>query len=134
MGRARSHPPAFRRPAVELARAGKTPIGQLAKDVGISYSCLRHQVDQAEVDDGVKQGLSTEEKAEPAALWRRTRQLELENEILRKAAACSASTRTTTTTIAQTAPSARPHPGARRQTTWSTSTRCASDDEIEPEA
>ena len=81
------HPPEFRRRAVELARAGKTPIGQLAKDLGISYSCLRHWVDQAEVDDGTKQGLSTAEKEELAALRRRTRQLELENEILRKAAA-----------------------------------------------
>ncbi|MEY9913456.1 transposase [Catenulispora sp. MAP12-49] len=81
------HPPEFRRRAVELARAGKTPIGQLAKDLGISYSCLRHWVDQAEVDDGVMQGLSTAEKEELAALRRRTRQLELENEILRKAAA-----------------------------------------------
>ena len=56
------HPPELRRRAVELARAGKTPIGQLAKDLGISYSFLRHWVDQAEVDDGVKQGLSTAEK------------------------------------------------------------------------
>ena len=81
------HPPEFRRRAVELARAGNTPIGQLAKDLGISYSCLRHWVDQAEVDDGAKQGLSSSEKAELAQLRRRTRQLELENEILRKAAA-----------------------------------------------
>lgn len=81
------HPPEFRRRAVESARAGKTPIGQLAKDLGISYSCLRHWVDQAEADDGTKQGLSTAEKEELAALRRRTRQLELENEILRKAAA-----------------------------------------------
>jgi transposase-like protein len=72
---------------VELARAGNTPIGQLAKDLGISYSCLKHWVDQAEVDDGAKLGLSTAERAELAALRRRTRQLELENEILRKAAA-----------------------------------------------
>ena len=81
------HPPEFRRRAVELARAGKTPIGRLAKDLGISYSCLKHWVDQAEVDDGAKAGLSSAERAELAALRRRARQLELENEILRKAAA-----------------------------------------------
>jgi transposase len=80
------HPPEFHRRAVESVRAGTTPIGQLAKDLGISCSCLQHWLDQAEVDDGAKQGLSTTEKAEPAELRRRTRQLELENEILRKAA------------------------------------------------
>ncbi|MEY9907973.1 transposase-like protein [Catenulispora sp. MAP12-49] len=40
------HPPEFRRRAMELARAGNTPIGQLAKDPGVSYSCLKHWVDQ----------------------------------------------------------------------------------------
>jgi transposase len=34
-------PPEFCRRAVELARAGEQPIAQIAKDLGISESCLR---------------------------------------------------------------------------------------------
>jgi transposase-like protein len=34
------HPPEFRRMAVELAREREKPIGQIAKDLGISESCL----------------------------------------------------------------------------------------------
>ncbi|TMR06314.1 hypothetical protein ETD86_52875 [Nonomuraea turkmeniaca] len=36
------HPPEFRRRAVELARQGDKPLLQLAKDLGISRSCLQN--------------------------------------------------------------------------------------------
>ena len=45
------HPAEFRRRAVGLARQGSTPIAELAKDLGISESCLRNWLTQAEVDD-----------------------------------------------------------------------------------
>ena len=50
------HPPEFRARAVELAREREKPIAQIAKDLGISESCLRRWVDQADVDDGRKRG------------------------------------------------------------------------------
>ena len=37
----RPYPPEFRRRAVELTREGIKPVGKLAKDLGISESCLR---------------------------------------------------------------------------------------------
>ncbi|HEU0127539.1 MAG TPA: transposase [Pseudonocardiaceae bacterium] len=82
------HPPEFRRRAVELARAGHTPIAALAKDLRISESCLRNWIAQADADDqGSETRLTSAEKKELAELRRDKRRLELENEILKRAAA-----------------------------------------------
>jgi transposase len=50
----RPHPPEFRQRAVELARSGEKPVSQIAKDLGISDSCLRGWLRQADVDDGTQ--------------------------------------------------------------------------------
>ncbi|GIF78651.1 transposase [Asanoa siamensis] len=82
------HPLEFRQRAVELARAGGKPVAVLAKDLGISESCLRNWMAQADTDsNGSGVRLTSVEKKELAELRRRNRQLELENEILKKAAA-----------------------------------------------
>jgi transposase len=82
------HPVEFRQRAVELARTGDKPGAVLAKDLGISESCLRNWMAQADADDGGRQDrLTTGEKKEPTELRRRNRQLEMENEILKRAAA-----------------------------------------------
>jgi transposase len=83
------HPPEFRQRAVDLAREGTTPVGKLAKDLGISESCLRNWMTQADADDrgGGGNKLSSAEKKELAELRRRNRLLEQENEILKRAAA-----------------------------------------------
>jgi transposase-like protein len=82
------HPPEFRQRAIELARRGTIPVSKIAKDLGISDSCLRnwmHQADADENDSGDR--LASGEKKELAELRRRNRQLELENDILKRAAA-----------------------------------------------
>jgi transposase len=82
------HPPEFRQRAVELARQGIKPIAQIAKDLGISESCLRNWMAQADADEnGSAVKLTSAEKKELAELRRKNRQLELENEILKRAAA-----------------------------------------------
>src|SRR3954452_5575462 len=82
------HPVEFRQRAVELARTGDKPVAALAKDLGISESCLRNWIAQADTDqDGSAVRLSSVEKKELTELRRRTRQLEVENEILKRAAA-----------------------------------------------
>jgi transposase len=81
------HPPEFRRRAVELAREKAAPISRIAKDLGISESCLRNWMARAGIDEGKKQGLTSDERKELVALRRDKRRLETENEILRRAAA-----------------------------------------------
>jgi transposase len=82
-----AHPPEFRRRAVELARLREKPIVQIAKDLQISESCLRRWMDMADVDEGHKPGLSTDEHKELVDLRRRNRVLEMEVEILKRASA-----------------------------------------------
>ena len=81
------HPPEFRQRAVELAREGTFPVAKIAKDLGISESCLRNWMAQADADDNGGPRLTSAEKKELAELRRRNRVLEQENEILRRAAA-----------------------------------------------
>lgn len=79
--------PEFRRRAVELARLREKPIAQIAKDLQISESCLRRWMDRSDVDDGHKPGLTTDERKELVQLRRDKRVLEMEVEILKRAAA-----------------------------------------------
>jgi len=79
--------PEFRRRAVELARLREKPISQIAKDLGIAESGLRRWMAQADIDEGKKQGLSTDERAELVQLRRDKRVLEMEVETLKRASA-----------------------------------------------
>lgn len=80
-------PAEFRRRAVELARRGETPIAALAKQLSISKSCLRNWMAQADADDGGSGlRLSSAERKELVQLRRDKRRLEMENEILKRAA------------------------------------------------
>jgi transposase len=81
------HPPEFRRRAVELAREKTAPVAQIAKDLGISESCLRNWMARADIDEGRQEGLTGDERKELVRLRRDKRRLETENEILRRAAA-----------------------------------------------
>ncbi|SDH71408.1 transposase [Pseudonocardia oroxyli] len=81
------HPPEFRQRAVELARLGDRPVREVAQSLGISESYLRNWMHQAEIDAGDKPGLTRDERTELAELRREKRRLELENEILKRAAA-----------------------------------------------
>jgi transposase len=82
-----AHPAEFRRRAIELARERSKPIAQIAADIGISESCLRNWLHQADVDEGRREGLTTEERVELVRLRRENRVLRMEKEILGKAAA-----------------------------------------------
>ena len=83
----RAYPPEFRRRAVELARLREKPIARIAADLGIAGSCLHCWLRQADVDEGHREGLTSDERAELVRLRRANRTLEMENEILKRAAA-----------------------------------------------
>ena len=81
------YPAEFRQRAVELARLREKPVTQLAADLGISDQTLRNWLRRADIDEGRREGLTTEERAEIVRLRRANRVLEMENEILKRAAA-----------------------------------------------
>jgi transposase len=73
---------------VELARLGEQPVAALAKQLSISDSCLRNWMAQADADDsGSDSRLTAGEKKKLAQLRRDKRRLEMEIEILKRAAA-----------------------------------------------
>src|SRR5580693_4500749 len=83
----KAFPLEFRRDVVAVARKSEAPLWQIAEDFGISESCLHRWLKLADVDDGVRPGVTSSESAELRELRRRNRVLEQENEILRRAAA-----------------------------------------------
>jgi transposase len=83
----KAFPLEFRRDVVAVARKGEAPLSQIAKDFGISESCLHRWLKLADVGDGVRAGVTSSESAELRELEKRNKTLEQENEILRRAAA-----------------------------------------------
>jgi transposase len=83
----RAHPPEFRQRAVELARLREKPVAKIAEDLGIAESCLRNWMKQADIDDGKRHGLSSDEREELVRLRRELRVAKTEVEILKRAAA-----------------------------------------------
>jgi transposase-like protein len=84
---AKGYPAEFRERAVELARLCEKPVAQLARDLGVSEQTLGNWLKQADINEGRREGLTTEERAELVRLRRRNRLLEMEIEILKKASA-----------------------------------------------
>lgn len=81
------HPKEFRDDVVAVARRGGAPLTRIAKDFGISDSCLRNWLRAADVEDGSRAGVSSSEATELRELRRRNRLLEQEVEVLRRATA-----------------------------------------------
>jgi transposase len=80
-------PPEFKRDVVTVARRGDLTIAEVAADFDISPESIRRWMKQADIDDGIKNGQTSAEQAEVVRLRRENRRLEMENEILRRAAA-----------------------------------------------
>jgi len=78
----------FKAGAVRLVLDEGKTVAQVARDLDLTASALSGWVRQARADrDGGKSGLTTEEKAELARLRKENRQLRVERDILKKAAA-----------------------------------------------
>lgn len=85
----RPYPREFREDVIRVARSREsgTRLKDIATDFGISESCLNNWLAQADRDDGLRSGPSSDELAENRELRRRLRLVEQENEVLRRAAA-----------------------------------------------
>jgi transposase len=83
------YPREFRDDVVRVARSREPGVHlkDVAADFGISESCLNNWLKRADVEDGIKPGVTDAEHAELRAAKRRIRLLEQENEVLRRAAA-----------------------------------------------
>jgi transposase len=83
----RKFPPEFKADVVRVARRGDLSIAEVAADFDISVESVKRWKRQADIDEGIKDGLTSAEQAEIVQLRRDKRRLEMENEILRRAAA-----------------------------------------------
>jgi transposase len=81
------YPEEFRREAVALIRSGQRSLAEASKSLGVSQQTLRNWLKQADVEAGVAEGLTGEEREELRRLRREVRVLREEREILKKAAA-----------------------------------------------
>jgi transposase len=79
----------FKAEAVRLCKAGDRSVGKVAEDLDLTETALRSWVKQAKVDegDGPPEALTTAEREELSRLRKQVKRLEMEREILKKAAA-----------------------------------------------
>jgi transposase len=83
-------PKEFREDVIRVYRQSESSIAQVAKDFGISESCLQRWIiidDKANGVAGDAAPFKSAESAETRELKKRIRLLEQENEVLRRAAA-----------------------------------------------
>lgn len=85
----RMHSPEFKAGAVKLVRDSSRTITEIARELDISPSLLGRWVRQAEIDEGngPEGALTTSEKEELQRLRREVKELRMEKEVLKKAAA-----------------------------------------------
>jgi len=87
MAKVRTYPPEFRRKVLELARSGRS-LSSIANEFQVSRQTIMNWQKQDDLDAGRRtDGLTTEESAEMTKLRRKVRELEMERDILKKAAA-----------------------------------------------
>ncbi len=72
---------------MRLMRSSQKPLARISRELDVSEQTLRNWRKQREIDEGEREGLSTDEQEELGRLRRKVKVLEQEKEILRKATA-----------------------------------------------
>ena len=85
----RKFTPEFKLEAIRLTQDSGQSVAQVAKDLGLADGVLRNWIKQHEADNSSARthALTSAEKEELSSLRREVKQLRMEREILRKAAA-----------------------------------------------
>ena len=83
----RSFSPEFKERTVELIESSGRSIADVCRELDLTESAVRRWVEQAEIDRGRKEGVTSSEREELERLRRENRILKEEREILKKAAA-----------------------------------------------
>ncbi len=90
----RRYPPELRERAIRMVREATAESGErfgivtrIARQLGIGSESLRNWVKQADVDEGRRAGVTTEERRRIAELEKENRELRQANEILKSASA-----------------------------------------------
>ena len=86
--RGRLYSPEFKDEAIRLVQASEEryPVAKIARDLDVATETLRKWVNQAQIDAGERDGLTTEETEELRRLRKEAKVLKEEREILKKAA------------------------------------------------
>lgn len=83
----RSFSPEFKAEIIEACRRGDRSIGQVARDFDLTETAVREWVKQADIDDGRRDGLTSDEREELARLRRENRRLQADVDLLKRATA-----------------------------------------------
>jgi len=86
LGMASKYSEEFREDVVRLVHDGMK-VAQVSEDMGVSVATVYEWCRRLDIEEGRKPGLKTDEREELRALKKRNRELEQENEILRRASA-----------------------------------------------
>jgi len=83
----RSFTPEFKADIVERCLAGDRSVAEVCRDFDLSETAVRRWVEQARVDSGQREGLSSAEKEELRDLRRENRRLQADVDLLKRAMA-----------------------------------------------
>lgn len=87
-GTRRRFSPEFKANAVALVQGPpRRQIAEVARELGIYDSSLGNWVHQAEVDAGLREGLTTSEREELARVRKENTRLEMKNDLLKRTVA-----------------------------------------------
>ena len=85
--RRRTFTPEYKAEVVQLCRTGGRAVSEVARDLDLSETVVRRWVNQAEIDGGRCDGMTTAERVELARLRKENRVLREERDILKRAMA-----------------------------------------------